>query len=223
MEKSNKKSHIKHPLLCIICAGLMLIFIYIAFTGTGIVKSVTKKPVNLNELKPDNVESGQIADGVIYASVGTYGQTYKTDSDGSIIEDANMNYYYLVAVDDTYCITLYTDDPDMVNELQILTDATDKFSANETETIEADNFRYTGMIYPLTDDEMTHLYSWVLDNGVFGAESVEDASQYIIPYKLMEYNKYEGIPYLVIGCVGFVASAVGMLIFLKQREETEED
>lgn len=202
---------------------LMVGFAVAAFAGAQITRGLTGEYFNLNELTPGTAYEGQIVFGQVYASLGTYGQKYKLDENGDIISENDMDYFYLVQANDDYSITIQTDDRDMAATLDALTAASDRFAEGETDSIEYETIEYSGMLIPLDEDELNHLYTWVLQQGRYGATTVEEAAQYIIPYKICDYNRNGGLPLLIVGCVGFVGFAVVMLRLLKQRVEVEND
>lgn len=217
------KTRMKHPVLCVLFAGVMLICLYIAVQGSKIMKSLNSDIKNFNELTPETAAEGQIVDGLIYGSVGTYGSVYKTDKDGNILEDEPYDFYYLVPVSDNYCITVYTDNTDIITHLDMLTIATDRFSTGETDSIEYENMQYGGRLQALSQDELLHMYQWILDIGLFDATNLEEAAPYIIPYKIVDYDRNAGLAQVIGGCAGFAVSAVLMLIFLKMRVSVDED
>lgn len=223
MTKKKSKTRIKHPILLALSVILMLISLAVTLYGTYITRIVTDDHLEFNKLTPDTVYAGAMTDGLIFAANGTYGQTYQTDKNGNIIENAPMNYYYLVPVSDNYCITIYTSDPEFVRTLEALTAATENFSTGKTETIDMPSRYFNGVIYPLTEDEISHLYSWILDNGLFNAADASEASKYIIPYKAISVDINEGLPYLIGGSIGFLVFAVLILLLIRQRVKRDKD
>ncbi|MCI5751424.1 MAG: DUF6709 family protein [Oscillospiraceae bacterium] len=221
--KKKTKTRIKHPVMLVFSLLLMIGFAVAAFVGAQVTRGLTGEYFNLNELSPETAYDGQIVYGQVYASLGTYGQKYKLDENGDIISENDMDYFYLVQANDDYSITIQTDDHDMAASLDALTAASDRFAEGETDSIEYDTIEYSGMLIPLDEDELNHLYAWVLQQGRYGATTVEEAAQYIIPYKICDYNRNGGLPLLIVGCVGFVGFAVIMLRLLKQRVEVEND
>lgn len=221
--KKKTKTRIKHPVLLVLSLLLMLGFAAAAFLGAKVTRGLTVEYSNLNELSPETAYEGQIVFGQVYASLGTYGQKYKTDENGDIISENELDHFYLVQANDNYSITIQTDNEDTVAKLNALTAASDRFAEGETDSIEYETIEYSGMLIALNEDELSHLYSWVLQQGRYGATTVEEAQQYIIPYKICDYNRNGGLPLLITGCVGFVGFAVIMLKLLKQRVEVEDD
>lgn len=221
--KNTKKTKLKHPVLLLLSVILMLAFAVLAFFGAKVTRGLTGEYSNLNELTPQTSYEGQIVYGQVYASLGTYGQRYKLDDNGDIIGEDDLDYFYLVQANDDYSISIQTDDHELAQTLDELTVASDKFAEGETDSIEYDTIEYSGMLIALNQDELDHLYSWVLEQGRYGAETVEEAAQYIIPYKICDYNRNGGLPPLIVGCVGFVGFALLMLRFLKQRVDVEDD
>lgn len=220
---SGSKTKIKHPVVLVFSVILMLIFAAAAFVGAKVTRALTGGYSNLNELTPETVYEGQIVFGQVYASLGTYGQKYKLDENGDIIDENQLDYFYLVQANDDYSISIQTDNTDLAATLNELTAASDKFAEGETDSIEYDTIEYEGMLIALDEDELNHLYTWVLQQGRYGATNAEEAAQYIIPYKICDYNKYGGLPLLIVGCVGFVGFAVTMLKLLKQRVDIDEE
>lgn len=210
-------------MLLIISVILMLFFAAAAFLGANVTRGLTGEYSNLNELTPQTSYEGQIVFGQIYASLGTFGQKYKLDENGDIISENDLDYFYLVQANDDYSIAVQTDDPDMARTLDELTVASDRFAEGETDSIEYDTIEYSGMLIALDQDELDHLYSCVLAQGRYGAETADEAAQYIIPYKICDYNRNGGLPLLIVGCVGFVGFAFLMLKLLKQRVDVEND
>ncbi|MCR5166906.1 MAG: hypothetical protein K6C13_06800 [Oscillospiraceae bacterium] len=223
MTKKKSKTRIKHPILLVLSVILMLISLAVTLYGTYITRLVTDDHLALNEMTPETAYSGAMTDGLIFAANGTYGQTYQLDKNGNIIEGAPMNYYYLVPVNDNYCITIYTSDPEFVRTLEALTAATENFSTGKTETIDMQSRYFNGVLYPLTEDEISHLYSWILTNGLFNAADATEASKYIIPYKAISVDINEGLPYLIGGSIGFLVFAVLILLLVRQRVKRDKD
>lgn len=217
------KTRMRHPVLCVLFAGVMLICLYIAVQGSKIMRSLNSDIKNFNELTPETAAAGQIVDGLIYGSVGSYGSVYKVDDDGNILEDEPYDFYYLVPVSEQYCISVFTDEPEIITHLDMLTIATDRFSSGETDSIEYDNLQYNGKLEALSEDELLHMYQWIFEIGLFEATTLEEASPYIIPYKIVDYDRNAGLAQVIGGCAGFAVSAVLMLIFLKMRVSVDED
>ncbi|MGN0696389.1 MAG: DUF6709 family protein [Oscillospiraceae bacterium] len=222
-KKTKTKTRIKHPVLLVLSLILMVGFAAAAFVGAKVTRGLTGEYFNLNELTPETSYEGRIVFGQVYASLGTYGQRYKTDENGDIISENDLDYFYLVQANDDYSISIQTDDHDMAAKLDALTAASDRFAEGETDSIEYETIEYSGMLIALNEDELNHLYSWVLQQGRYGAETVEEASKYIIPYKICSYNRNGGLPLLIVGCVGFAGFAVAMLGLLRQRVDIEDD
>ncbi len=225
MSESNKKAktRIKHPALLVLSLLLMFVFAVVAFIGAKVTRGLTGEYSNLNELTPETSYEGQIVFGQVYASLGTYGQKYKTDENGDIISENDLDYFFLVQANDDYSITIQTDNEDTVAKLNALTVASDRFAEGVTDSIEYETIEYSGMLIALDEDELSHLYTWVLQQGRYGATTVDEAKQFIIPYKICDYNRNGGLPMLIVGCVGFVGFAVIMLKLLKQRVDVEDD
>ncbi len=218
------KTRMKHPILCIICAVISVFSVILAGYGGKLTRDLTRKPLNFNELTPDNAADGINVDGLIYAANGTYGQTYNLDKDGNIRQDVEMNYYFLVPVNDNYCITFLTNDTQRISSLYELTLATEKFSKGETETIEYANFYVSGRMVSLTDDERDHLYEWAISGNMFGAADAAGVDKYVLPYKIYELNTSAGLPSLIVGSVMFVVFSFLVLVLAKQRvSEDDED
>ena len=217
------KTRMKHPVLFVICILLSLISLYIASVGGQITRELTRNPVNLNELSPETAVDGLNVEGLVYAANGSYGQTYSLDDDGSVIEGAPMNYYFLIPVNDNYCISLFTNETEIVNQLYSLTAATEKFSKGETETIECPNFYFVGRLSALTQDETEHLYSWALEGKMFGAEDAAGVSKYIIPFKIYKTDTTVGLPELLGGSAAFLLFSILVLVLVKQRVSVDDD
>ncbi|MGN1416950.1 MAG: DUF6709 family protein [Oscillospiraceae bacterium] len=222
-KKTKTKTKIKHPVLMVLSMIIMIGFAAAAFVGAKVTRGLTGEYYNLNELTPETSYEGQIVFGQVYASLGTYGQKYKLNENGDIISENDLEYFYLVQANDDYSITIQTDSSDIAASLDALTEASDRFAEGETDSIEYETIEYSGMLIALNEDELNHLYTWVLQQGRYGATTVEEASQFIIPYKICDYNRNGGLPLLIVGCVGFVGFAVIMLKLLKQRREVGDD
>lgn len=223
MSGSKNKTKLKHPVLLVFSLLLMAGFAVVAFIGAKVTRGLTGEYSNLNELTPQTSYEGQIVFGQVYASLGSFGQRYKLDENGDIISENDVDYFYLVQANDDYSISIQTDDHDLAETLDRLTVASDNFAEGVTDSIEYDTIEYSGMLIALSEDELNHLYAWVLQQGRYGATTVDEAAQYIIPYKICTYNRNGGLPPLIVGCVGFAGFALVMLKLLKQRVDAEDD
>ncbi len=220
---SNVKSKLRHPVLFVLFLILCLLSIIPAALGAIGSRALYSKPYDLNQLTPETAYEGQIVSGQIFGSLGSFGQVYKTDDNGNIISEDELTYYYLLPISNDYSVALATDDKELISTLEVLTSATNMYRNGETETIEYASFDYNGMLIALNSDEMTHMYSWILQTGTFGATTAEEAAANVIPYKLMSFNKNGGLPLMIGGCVAFVVFAVLMLRFLKMRVLVDEN
>lgn len=220
---SNVKSRLKHPVLFVLFLVLCLLSLIPAALGAIASRELLSKPDDLNQLTAETAYEGQIVSGQIFGSLGSFGQMYKTDDNGNIIGENELIYYYLLPINNDYSIALATDDNELVSTLEVLTSATNMYRNGETDSIEHASFDYNGMLIALNEDELTHMYRWILQTGTFGASTVEEASANIIPYKIMSFNKNGGLPLMISGCVAFVVFAVLMLRFLKMRVLVDEN
>ena len=216
-KKTKTKTKIKHPFLCGLCVVVTLLSLVSAVYGGNRTRDLTRHGLNFNELTPETAVDGVNTEGTIYAANGTYGQKYVLKDDGTVDTETSMYYYYLIPANDNYCITVYTNDVSVVDKLYSLTLATEKFSKGETDTIEEGNFFFSGRLSALSEDELSHLYSWAISSGMFGAEDAEGVRKYIIPYKIYTLDTSAGLPYLIAGSILFAVSAVLILILVKQR------
>lgn len=223
MEKKRSKTKLKHPVLLVLAVIAALASLGFAAVGGSVSRNLTAKPDDLNALTPETAYQGEIAGGQIFGSLGTYGQLYKLDEKGDIISENDMDYYFLVPVSNDYIITVVTDDEKIISALTDLTAATDKWRNGETDSIEGEAFDHSGMLVALNEDELSHLYSWALQNMLFGAETVEEMSPYIIPYKLCSYNRSGGMPMLIGGCAGFLVFGIACLALVKNKTEADGD
>lgn len=223
MEKTKIKSRLRHPVLLVLAVIATLVSLGFAVVGGNVSRGLTAKPDDLNALTPETAYQSEIVGGQIFGSLGTYGQQYKLDEKGNIISENDMDYYFLVPVSNDYTVTVVTDDEKIISDLTALTAATDKWRNGETDSIEGEAFDHSGMLIALNDDELSHLYSWALQNKLFGAESVEEMSPYIIPYKLCTYNRNGGMPFLIGGCGGFLIFGIACLALVKNKVEADSD
>ncbi len=220
---SNVKSRLRHPVLFVLFLVLCLLSIIPAAIGASTSRGLLAKPDDLNQLTAETAYEGQIVSGQIFGSLGSFGQVYKTDDNGNIIGEDELIFYYLLPINNDYSIAIATDDKELVSTLDVLTAATTMYRNGETDSIEHASFDYSGMLIALNDDELTHMYTWILQTGTFGASTVEEASANIIPYKIMSFNKNGGLPLMIFGCAAFVVFAVFMLRFLKMRVLVDEN
>lgn len=223
MEKTKTKSRLRHPVLLVLAVIATLVSLGFAVVGGNVSRGLTAKPDDLNSLTPAGAYESEIVGGQIFGSLGTYGQQYKLDEKGNIISENDMDYYFLVPVNNDYTITVVTDDEKIISDLTALTAATDKWRNGETDSIEGEAFDHSGMLIALNDDELSHLYAWALQNKLFGAETVEEMSPYIIPYKLCTYNRSGGMPLLIGGCGGFLIFGIACLALVKNKTEADID
>lgn len=223
MEKTKTRSRLRHPILLVLAVIATLVSLGFAVVGGNVSRGLTAKPDDLNSLTPVDAYESEIVGGQIFGSLGTYGQQYKLDEKGNIISENDMDYYFLVPVNNDYTITVVTDDEKIISDLTALTAATDNWRNGETDSIEGEAFDHSGMLIALNDDELSHLYAWALQNKLFGAESVEDMSPYIIPYKLCTYDRSGGMPFLIGGCAGFLIFGIACLALVKNKVEADSD
>lgn len=219
------KSKMKHPALFVICFILCLLSLIPAVIGGIISNSLLAEPEDLNSLTPENAYEGKKVSGQIYASYGTFGQLYKTDENGNIISEDDLIYYYLFPsnlTEDNYAVILATDDKEVINNMNILSTATYNFLTGETDTIENESVEFTGMLISMSDDELEHLYSWIISSDMFTATTAEEAAVGILPYKVTEYDRTGGMPYMIGGCVAFVIFALLSVHFMKNRVNVNE-
>ncbi len=218
-----KKTRLKHPVMLVLSIILMLGFLVAAAIGARDTRNLTVAPDNFNELTPQTSYEGQIVSGQLFASLGSFGFIYKTDENGNIISENDRQYYYLIAANNDYSMALVTDNADFAAQMDALTAATDEYRNGITETVEYDSIDYGGMLIAMTDDELMHMYSWVLDNGFFGAETAEEASAYIIPYKISDFDRGGALPMLITGCAGFAGFSAAVIVLARQRVPVQDE
>lgn len=219
------KSKMKHPALFVICFILCLLSLVPAVAGSIASKSLFATPEDLNSVTPENAYEGKIVSGEIYASYGTFGQLYKTDENGNIISEDDMIYYYLFPsnlTEENYAITLATDDTETISNMNMLSTATYNFLTGQTDTIENESVEFTGMLIAMNDDELEHLYSWIINSDIFTATTAEEAAEGVLPYKVTSYNRAGAMPLVIGGCVGFVVFAILSACLMKNRINVNE-
>lgn len=221
MEKTKLK--LKHPVLLVLSLIACLVSLGFAVVGGSVSRGLTAEPDDLNSLTPDSVYEGDIVAGQIFGSLGSFGIQYKLDENGNIISENEFDAYFLVPVNNDYSIVIVTDDIGIMTSLEALTQATNKYRDGETDSIEGDAFDHSGMLVSLTEDELSHLYVWALQNTLFGAETADEVAANIIPYKICAFNRNGGLPFLMGGCAGFLIFGISCLALVRNKVEVDED
>lgn len=196
----------------IIMVGLISvsIFCFYMVSTENVIES--NEPIDISNATVEQISESKFIDAKITSAVCklTYRKTF-------LYYDID-EYYYLIPMENGKFVIFVTEDIFQKKELENFIDKynIDKYNREE----EALNIDISGRVYNLTENEEKMFFDSAVKAGC-GINSIQDAKQCIVPYKIVNNATYLSWIYILIAVISLLTAIFITLLLLRKLKVNE--